>query len=97
MAIEPTLMLHYPLPRYFFVRRDPEGEQLAMRIETGMEMMLRDGSLVKLFFQFKKDQIMQAEFSKRLILTMPNPFFPPETPLSRHELWYDPMSVVTKK
>ena len=26
MAVEQTLLLHYPLPRYFFVRRDAEGQ-----------------------------------------------------------------------
>ncbi|PRC95129.1 hypothetical protein [Solimicrobium silvestre] len=100
MSIEPTLVLHYPLPRYFFVRRNPQGEQFAKRIETGMEMMLRDGSLVKLFFQFKSDQITQAAFAKRTVLNIPNPLLPPETPLSRRELWYDPfdsMPTINKK
>jgi len=31
IVIEPTLMLRYPLPRYFFVRRDTEGDKPAWR------------------------------------------------------------------
>ncbi|MET3130086.1 ABC-type amino acid transport substrate-binding protein [Oxalobacteraceae bacterium GrIS 1.11] len=52
LALEPTLLLSYPLPRYFFVRRDAEGRQLAARIEAGLEIMLRDGTLNTLFYQF---------------------------------------------
>lgn len=95
MSIEPSLVLHYPLPRYFFVRRDPQGKQLAKRIEKGMEKMVRDGSLVKLFFQFKKQQITQARLDKRAVLNISNPLLPPETPLSRRELWYDPLDPIS--
>jgi hypothetical protein len=91
MAIEPTLLLHYSLPRYFFVRRDAEGERLAKRIESGLEMMVRDGSLATLFFEFKGEQIRQAGLDKRRVLNIPNPLLPPETPLERGELWYDPL------
>jgi hypothetical protein len=97
IAIEPTLLLHYPFPRYFFVRRDAQGEQLAKRIESGLEMMVRDGSLASLFFQYKADQIKRAGLDKRIILNIPNPLLPPETPLGRPELWYDPLAAVRKK
>jgi hypothetical protein len=90
MSIEPGLVLHYPLPRYFFVRRDAQGKQLAKRIENGMKKMVRDGSLVKLFFKYKRDQIIQARFDKRVIFNIPNPLLPPDTPLSRRELWFVP-------
>jgi hypothetical protein len=91
MAVEPTLLLHYSLPRYFFVRRDAQGEKLAKRIESGLEIMLRDGSLSALFFQFKGEQIRQAGLDKRIVFNIPNPLLPPETPLARTELWYDPL------
>jgi hypothetical protein len=97
IAIEPTLLLHYPLPRYFFVRRDAQGEQLSKRIESGLEMMVRDGSLANLFFQYKGDQIKRAGLDKRWILNIPNPLLPPETPLGRPELWYDPLAQARKK
>jgi hypothetical protein len=90
MAVEPTLLLHYPLPRYFFVRRDAQGTLMAKRIESGLEMMVRDGSLTALFLQFKGEQIKQAQLDKRRILHIPNPLLPPETPLGRAELWFDP-------
>lgn len=91
MVVEPTLLLHYQLPRYFFVRRDAEGKLLAERITAGMEMMLRDGSLNELFYRYKGDIIERANLKQRRMLTIPNPGLSPETPLSRSELWYDPL------
>ena len=91
-AIETTLLLHYPLPRYFFLRRDAEGQQLAKRIVAGMEMMLRDGSLNALFYHYKGGIIERAGLKGRRVLTLANPTLTPETPLQRRELWYEPLS-----
>ena len=92
LAVEPTLLLHYPLPRYFFVRRDAEGMRLAARIEAGLETMLRDGSLIALFQRYKGPLLERAGFRQRRLLRIPNPALPPQTPLGRRELWYDPLS-----
>jgi len=92
MAVEPSLLMYYPLPLYFFLRRDAEGELLARRIEAGMEMMIKDGSLNALFQKFKGDSIRNGALSKRRLLALPNPHLPPETPLSRSELWFNPLT-----
>lgn len=92
LAVEPTLLLHYPLPRYFFLRRDAEGKQLAARIEAGLETMVRDGSLNTLFQQYKGATIAAANLKQRRVLTIRNPTLSPQTPLSRSELWYDPLN-----
>ncbi|MEC5159525.1 MULTISPECIES: hypothetical protein [unclassified Janthinobacterium] len=92
LAVEPTLLLHYPLPRYFFVRRDAAGKQLGARIEAGLETMLRDGSLNALFYRYKGPMLERAGLPRRRVLQLPNPNLPPQTPLARRELWYDPFS-----
>jgi len=90
IVIEPTLMLRYPLPRYFFVRRDAEGDRLAERIRAGMEMMVKDGTLAALFHQHKGPLVERARIGKRRIIELQNPALPPETPLQRSELWFRP-------
>jgi hypothetical protein len=87
IVIEPTLMLRYPLPRYFFVRRDAEGDKLAQRIKAGMEAMVRDGALEALFRQHKGKLVERAHIGRRRVIDLPNPALPPETPLQRRELW----------
>jgi len=92
LAIESTLLLHYPLPRYFFVRRDAEGEQLARRIADGMEIMLKDGSLNTLFQQHKGRLIKKTALFKRRLIKLPNPDLSPQTPLARSEWWINPLT-----
>ena len=92
MEIEPTLLLEYPLPLYFFLRRDDEGRLLAQRIEAGMEIMIKDGSLNLLFQKFKGESIKSGALHKRRVLHLDNPHLTPETPLSRGELWFNPLT-----
>lgn len=92
MVIEPTLLLHYPLPVYFFTRRDAEGKLLARRIADGMEIMIRDGSLNALFQQYKGESIKAGALQNRRVLRIENPHLTPETPLSRSELWFNPLT-----
>jgi len=92
MAIEPTLLLQYPLPLYFFTRRDAEGKLLAQRITDGMEMMIKDGSLNALFEKYKGESIRAGGLQGRRVLQLHNPHLSPETPLSRSELWFNPLT-----
>lgn len=91
LVVEPGLLLYYPLPRYFFVRRTPEGLQLAQRIEAGLEIMIRDGTLEQLFQRYKKKTIDQGDLSRRNLIVIDNPELSPETPLWRSELWFSPV------
>lgn len=93
LLVEPHLLLYYPMPRYYFVRRDPEGEQLAKRIEAGLEAMIADGSLRALFEKHKGQAISRSKLKSRQLLSLPNPFLPSATPLARKELWYTPFVV----
>ena len=92
LVVEPTLLLQYPLPLYFFLRRDAEGKLLARRISEGVEVMIRDGSLNTLFQQYKGASIKAGELQKRRVLHVRNPHLTPETPLSRSELWFNPLT-----
>lgn len=88
MRIEDTLAIHMPLPYYFFVT--PKRPDLAKRIERGLQAMVEEGSLDKLFFAFHGGHIERARLKGRRILEIANPDLPPETPFERKEYWFDP-------
>jgi ABC-type amino acid transport substrate-binding protein len=90
LAIEDNLLLYYPLTRYFYVSRSPEGEALARRISTGLERMLADGSFERMFQSFKAPFEKEIGFRNRRLIEIDNPLQTPQTPLNRRELWYDP-------
>jgi len=88
MAIERDLLLYMPLPQYFFV--SPSQPRLARRIEAGMKTMLRDGSFHEIFQRHHGAYLKPETFCGRRIFRIDNPFLSKETPLSQHELWFNP-------
>jgi hypothetical protein len=89
-VIERHLLLYYPLARYFYVTRSPDGDALARRISEGLERMLRNGSFERMFQAFKRPFEQEIGLRNRLLLRIDNPLQTPETPLGRSELWFDP-------
>lgn len=59
LLIEPTLLLAYPAPVYFFVHKD--NTALAGRVETGLRRAFADGSFDQLFYEHP---MVQEVFSR---------------------------------
>lgn len=87
LVVEPSLALYIPAPYYIFI--SPKEAKLAQRIEEGLELMIADGSLERIFYQHYADNIKRANLANRRIITIGNPFLPVETPLARKELWFE--------
>lgn len=88
MAIERDLLLHIPLPLYFFV--SPSQPRLARRIEAGLRLMLTDGSFRNVINQNLGPLIKRARFCERRVFQINNPYLSNETPLDQPALWFDP-------
>lgn len=70
LAVEPTLLLYYPWPKYFFVNRN--RPELAKRIEKGLAQMLANGSYESLFKSFHQVDIERADLRKRRVFCLKN-------------------------
>ena len=90
LVIEPTLLIHYPWPYYFFFNKT--NTALASRVEAGLRMMIRDGSFDALFRKYNDAWIKRADLAHRHVIQVTNPLLPPETPLDDPTLWFDPTS-----
>ncbi len=88
VEIEPTLLLHYPAPLYFFV--NPGNDALARALETGLEACIADGSLRDALQQRFSERISSLNIAQRKILELHNADLPEATPLARNELWFEP-------
>lgn len=88
LTIEPNLLLYYPWPYYFFVKKD--NVALAVRLETGLLRMIEDGSFDAIFWRFHGEAIERARLQERRVIELINPLLPPETPLDDRRLWYQP-------
>jgi hypothetical protein len=88
MAVEKSILLYYPLPKYFYVKKN--NSRLAERIERGLEMMITDGSFDEIFHKYNQQYIDQANFGSRKIFKLDNPYLPDTVPHQRKELWFQP-------
>ena len=94
LMIERRVLLYYPMPRYFFVPRTPEGERMAQRIEDGLWRLRRSGEFERRYQAWKKLVLKDLELSGRIVFKLPNPELSPETPLADKYWWDDLASEV---
>ena len=87
LTIEKSLMLYYPLPRYFFFSRTKDGERLAHRVEEGLRLLLKNGKFDKRYQAFKRSILVDLQLAGRRIFRLDNPYLSPATPLADRELW----------
>jgi hypothetical protein len=90
VVIERSLVLHYPMPLYFWFAKTAEGERLAARVTEGMKGMVEDGSLERMFFAHFGREIRELELERRRVFRIDNPLLKRAAPLDDGKLWFDP-------
>jgi hypothetical protein len=88
IVIEPSIVLHYQNAFYFYVNKS--NAVLAADIEAGMEKIIADGTLDKLFHQTFDDSLGKAKLHTRRVVELRNPLFPDDPSAHRAELWFHP-------
>lgn len=91
LSIDSNLALHYPTAMYYFVHK--EDTAIAQDIEDGLNKALIDGSFDRLFWEFNGPLIKSLGIQKRQVIHLNNPFLPQATPITRRELWFDPIQI----
>jgi ABC-type amino acid transport substrate-binding protein len=89
LVIENSLLLHYRFPVVFFVSKNDPA--LAKRIEAGMESMVEDGSLKRLFDRYFQKSLATLNLKSRRVIELQNPYLPAFVPVSNRALWFDPL------
>lgn len=89
LMVEQHLMLSYTMPIYFFVNKN--NVELAERIESGWDIILKNGEFDKFFFGHPRIKFALQELKKhkRKMIFLDNPYLPDQTPLDRPEYWLD--------
>jgi hypothetical protein len=88
LAVEETLCVYYPLPRFFYTSK--KNPLLVERLEKGLEMMIDDGSFDRIWNKYNGHFIEQGKLGNRKIFTIDNPFVPAVVPLDNPKYWYRP-------
>lgn len=90
VAIEKHLVLHYPMPAYFWFPNSEDGRKRAERIRLGLAEMIKDGSFQALFDQEFGPLIKRLDLDHRVVLELSNPLLGDGDPLGDASLWYHP-------
>jgi hypothetical protein len=90
LAVEPHLLLHYPLPLYFWFSLDDAGRRRAARVEAGLRDMVADGTLQKMYSEEYAALFGRLGLDHRLVIELPNPLLGDNDPLADESLWYRP-------
>ena len=90
VVIEKHLLLHYPMPAYFWFPNTEDGHRRAERVRVGLTEMIGDGTLRGLFDQEFAGLIKRLDMDHRLVLELSNPLLGDKDPLDDSSLWYKP-------
>lgn len=71
LKIESSLLLHYRFPVVFFVSKTEPV--LARRIKAGLEIMVKDGSLKRLFDRYFQKSLASLNLKSRKVIELENP------------------------
>ena len=86
LMVQPTLALTLPCPFYVFV--SPTEPRLAKRLTLGLEIMMKNGTLTRLFNQYYAENIERANIEQRTMLFIDNHFLPEKTPNNISDFWF---------
>ncbi len=90
IGVEKHLLLHYPMPAYFWFPNNEDGRKRAERVRVGLTEMLKDGSFQAMFDEEYSNLIKKLDLDHRLVLEMPNPLLAGDDPFDDPTLWYHP-------
>jgi hypothetical protein len=89
LMIDRRFLLHYPMPRYFFVPRTAQGARMAERIEDGLQRLRRNGEFERRYQAWKRLVFKDLPLAGRKVFKLPNPELSAETPLADKYWWDD--------
>jgi hypothetical protein len=89
LAIERGIVLHYPMPRYFFVPRTAQGERMAQRLLDGLQRLARSGEFERRYQAYKRLVLDGIDLSGRRVFRLPNPQLSSLAPTGDRFWWDD--------
>lgn len=92
MTIENSLVLHYPMPRYFFVPRTAQGARMAERIELGLRRLAQSGEFERRYQSYKKLVLADLNLAGRRVFRLANPQLSALAPTGE-AFWWDDLAL----
>ena len=91
LKIERHILLHYPMPEYFWFRDDEQGRRLAHRVQDGLMSMVADHSLCREVAREFGQDIQDLNLNSRTVIEIPNPTLGAEDHVGDPAYWCSPL------
>lgn len=88
LCIEKNLILQYPLPEYIYLHED--NEQLARRLQAGLEMAASSGRLRALALNTYQDTFARLNIHNRRLIPLANPMPIDTSKVDDNNYWISP-------
>lgn len=85
VEIDPHILIIYPTAFYYYVHKD--NQLLANDIKSGLETLIANGEMDRLFFTYFGDVLTALNITGRKVIKLDNPFLPEKAPFDRKALW----------
>jgi hypothetical protein len=92
ITIEKRLVLQYPMPRYFFVPRTPEGQRMAERIGDGLRKLVANGEFERRYQAYKKLVLADVPLAGRRVFRLHNSQLSALAPPLTDKRWWDDLA-----
>jgi ABC-type amino acid transport substrate-binding protein len=92
IAIEKSIVLQYPYPVYFYVNKN--NEKLAKRVEKGLNIMLKDGSLDEILNDLYQNSISALNIPNRKVISLDNPLLTEEQQKTFPDFWFKKLYIL---
>ena len=89
LTIEKNLILAWPMPRYYFVPKTPEGARMAERIEDGLRRLARSGEFERRYQAYKKLVLGDLNLAGRKVFRLTNTQLSAKAPPLTDKFWWD--------
>lgn len=91
LTIERHILLHYPMPEYFWFANDATGRRLARRVQEGLLAMVADHSLCRMVEESFGESLRSLDLDHRTLIELPNPLLGDADHLDDRSFWCDPL------
>lgn len=81
LAVEETLLVHYPYGRYAWFADTPKGHTLRRRVADGLETLQRNGTFDAMFKDYVSLLEDRLKLRSRRVIELGNPYLPPDNGL----------------
>lgn len=90
LMVEKHILLYYPLPRYYWFSKTPEGDLLKERLNVGFTRIVANGKLEEIFNRYFKEDLNKLNLKDRVLIKLENPVYTEEYEKNDKPYSYDP-------